>query len=121
MASVVFLSSDLMFFSRLEPAARAAAMQLKQAANPTALANVMTDDCRLVLIDLSLAGLNLPNAVAEIRRLAPAARIVAFGAHVNEAALAAAAEAGCDLVMSRGQFNKQYGELIAEVARPAGS
>ena len=65
-----------------------------------------------MLVDLSLDGLDLPAAVAAIRTAAPSARIVAFGAHVNEAALAAAEAAGCDLVLPRGQFHKQYAELL---------
>ena len=116
MASVVFLSSDLMFASRLEPAARAAGVELKQAANAAALGTAVDSNCRLLLVDLSLSGLNLPQTIADVRGTAPAARIVAFGAHVNEAALEVAAQAGCDLVLSRGQFNKQYGELLAQAA-----
>jgi len=34
---------------------------------------------------------------------------------VDEAALTDAKEAGCDLVLTRGQFNKQYAELLASV------
>ena len=60
-----------------------------------------------VLVDLGTPGLK-PNDLAE--RLAPLATgrpaIVAFGPHVHEALLSAAREAGCDEVVSRGQFSR---------------
>jgi DNA-binding NarL/FixJ family response regulator len=110
--TAVFLSSDLMFASRLLGAAQTLGVPLQVAARPAALAELLAADCRLVLVDLSLDALDLPAAVAQIRETAPRARVVAFGAHVNEAALAAAEAAGCDLVLPRGQFHKQYVELL---------
>ena len=112
MATVVFLSSDLMFSSRLAGAATALGAPLAIASDPVQLAAKLTPDCRLVFVDLGLPGLDLPAAVTAIRATAPQAKIVAFGAHVNEAALSAAAAAGCDTVLTRGQFHKQYAELL---------
>jgi hypothetical protein len=51
--------------------------------------------------------------VRGIRVGAPAARIIAYGPHVDEALLADAKEAGCDEVLTRGQFNKLFAELLA--------
>jgi len=110
--TAIFLSSDLMFSSRLLGAAQVLGAQLQVAAQPAALADTLTADCRLVLIDLSLDGLDLQAAIGAVRAAAPQARVVAFGAHVNEAALAAAEAAGCDQVLSRGQFHKQYADLL---------
>ena len=45
--------------------------------------------------------------------------MIAYGAHVDEAALADAAEAGCDQVLTRGQFNQQYAELLQSGASRA--
>jgi len=111
-AAAIFLSSDLMFSSRLIGAARALGTDVQLIASPTGLSQKISSDCRLIMIDLALGGLDLPVAIATIRGAAPRARIVAFGAHVDEAALAAAEKAGCDLVLSRGQFNKQYADLL---------
>ena len=102
-----------MFTSRLEGAAKAQGVDLSVVANPTALPDKITADCKLAVIDLSLDGLNLPAAVRGIRAGAPTARIIAYGPHVDEALLADAEEAGCDEVLTRGQFNKQHGELLA--------
>lgn len=59
----------------------------------------------LVLLDLSMAGTSPAELVPKLRAsLPPDARIVAFGSHVHTRLLAAAREAGCDLVVSRGEF-----------------
>jgi CheY-like chemotaxis protein len=110
--STLFLSADLMFASRLLGAGQALGVPVASAARQAALAEKLTGDCKLVLVDLALDGLDLPAAVAAVRAAAPQARVVAFGAHVNEAALAAAESAGCDVVLTRGQFHKQYAELL---------
>jgi DNA-binding NarL/FixJ family response regulator len=112
LATVVFLSSDLMFSSRLAGAAKTVGVGLQFVAQPASLLPALDANCRLVLVDLGLPGLNLPAAIATIRDAAPNAQILAFGAHVDEAALAAAQAAGCDQVLSRGQFHKQYVELL---------
>src|SRR5262245_46172852 len=111
--SVLFLSSDLMFSSRLAGAAQTLGVPLQLVASQTNLAGKLTADSHLILIDLGLPTLDLPAAIAAVRAAAPAARILAFGAHVNESALASAQSAGCDTVLTRGQFQKQYAELLA--------
>jgi DNA-binding NarL/FixJ family response regulator len=116
MPAVVFLSSDLMFSSRLAGAATALNVPIVFAPGADQLASKLTPDCRLVLIDLGLSGLDLPAAVAAVRVTAPQAKVLAFGAHVDEAALAAASAAGCDTVLTRGQFHKQYAELLRSAA-----
>jgi len=111
-SAILFLSSDLMFSSRVMGAAKALGASVQLVADPARLADKLTADCRLALIDLSLERLNLPAALSAIRAGAPVARIIAYGAHVEHAALANAAEAGCDQVLTRGQFNQQYAELL---------
>lgn len=114
MSTILFLSSDLMFSSRVMGASRALGIASVLAPNQATLSDKLTADCRLAIIDLSLDRLNLPTAIAAIKAGAPAARVIAYGAHVNEAALADAANAGCDLVLSNRQFNQQYTELIRD-------
>jgi DNA-binding NarL/FixJ family response regulator len=115
-AAVLFLSSDLMFSSRVSGAAQSLAVPLHLVADPAALPQKLTADCRLVLVDLALENLNLPAAVKAIKAGAPAARVIAYGAHVDEAALADAKDAGCDVVLTRGQFHRQYVELLRTAA-----
>jgi CheY-like chemotaxis protein len=114
MSAVVFLTSDLMFSSRVLGAANALGLKLQLVAGND-VAGKLSSECRLVLVDLSLPGLKLSEAIAAIRETAPAAQIIAYGPHVDEQALAAAQAAGADLVLSRGQFDKQYAELLRQL------
>lgn len=116
MAAVVFLSSDMTFSSRVLGAAATLGVGCKIAATPSQLSDAVAADCRLVLVDLGLAGLDLPSAVATIRGVSATAKIVAFGPHVDEALLASAQAAGCDVVLPRSQFQKQYVELVRSAA-----
>lgn len=67
----------------------------------------------LVVIDLSTPGLKLSELVPQLRtRLAASARIIAFGSHVHTALLAQARDAGCDLVVSRGEFHARMDDFL---------
>lgn len=109
---VLFLCANLMFASRVSSAAATLKMPLQVLASAGDLAAKLTGDTRLVIIDLGQSGLDVPSVVAEVRAKSPAARIVAFGSHVNEAALAEARAAGCDEVMPNSQFDRTYVELL---------
>jgi hypothetical protein len=43
--------------------------------------------------------------------------IVAYAPHVHEDRLRAATEAGCNEVLSRGQFDRQMDDILARYAR----
>jgi DNA-binding NarL/FixJ family response regulator len=105
-----------MFSSRLVSAAKEHGVALSLVADQAALADRIAADCALALIDLSLERLNLPAAVRAIKVGAPEARIIAYGPHVDESALADAKDAGCDQVLTRGQFNQQYAALLVGAA-----
>jgi DNA-binding NarL/FixJ family response regulator len=113
MSSVVFLTNDLMFSSQVLGAAAKLGLNLALAGSSSDAAAKIGGECRLVLVDLTLAGLDLPSVVAAVRERAPVARIVAFGPHVDEQMLAAAEQAGAHQVLSRGQFHREYARLLA--------
>lgn len=110
--SVVFLCPNLMFASRVSGAANVLKIPLQVLASPSDLAAKLSDQTRLVIVDLGQNGLDLPKIVAEVRSKSPTAHIVAFGSHVNETALSAAQEAGCDDVMPNSQFDRTYVEML---------
>ena len=116
MSAVVFLTSDLHWSSRVLGLATALGATCKILMPAMSLAGAIESDCRLVLVDLVQADFALAEMVAAIRSAAPAARIVAFGPHVDEGLLQSAEKAGCDLVLSRSQFHKQYVELVQAAA-----
>lgn len=117
MPTVLFLTTDLMFSSRVLGAAKTLGLDCRLFANPQQLV-ASVGDCPLALIDLGLTPLDLPAAVAAIRHTAPEAKIVAFGPHVDQQLLAAAKDAGCDVVLPRSQFNQHYVALLQAAAKP---
>jgi len=59
----------------------------------------LVDDADVVIVDLARGP-----AIAEIRASHPQTKIVAYGSHVDQDAMAAARAAGADDVMARSQF-----------------
>jgi DNA-binding NarL/FixJ family response regulator len=106
----------MLFSSRVLGAAATLGVECRIAALPGQLLGALGPECRLVLIDLGMPGLNLAEAIAAVRSVADSAQIVAFGPHVDEALLASAKAAGCDVVLPRSQFHKQYPDLLRQAA-----
>lgn len=116
-ASALALTSDLLLHSQLSAAAESAGVDVLLAASiDVLLANVANGQPRLLILDLGHPGLDPAELVPRLKTLAPHATIVAFGPHVHRQRLAAAAEAGCDLVISRGQFHAQMPEILERYA-----
>jgi len=112
--SILFLSGDLMFGSQLSHLAGRAGVTLQSAASlAMAREKIAAQMPSRVLIDLGAVKSAVAETVQELRRLAPASTIIAFGPHVQDTLLDQAREAGCDLVLTRGQFQSQMGALVA--------
>jgi len=120
--SALFLTSDLVFASKVAGAALRQSVIVETALTPDVLfGKAQGQSLDLVIIDLSLPKLELRELIDRLRALPnPPRAIVGFAPHVHEAVLQAAQQAGCDVVMSRGQFNAQLDELLGHyVARTA--
>ena len=111
---VFYLTGDLLFSSRVSGAAANLGVDLQVVGSVVQLLQRAdaSIDCKLVLVDLTLSSLELDAAVQAIRERMPEARIIAYGPHVQEALLTAAAAAGCDEVLSRGQFDREFPRLL---------
>jgi DNA-binding NarL/FixJ family response regulator len=72
------------------------------------------DDADVVIVDLARHG----DDIASIRALAPAARIVAFGSHVDDEAFARARDAGADVVLPRSRFFRDPAAAITSPPAP---
>ena len=112
--TAVLLTRDLMIASRVEGAAARVGVSLRTSADSQdALAHCAEHPVRLLIVDLSAPALDMAGLVRELKvGPADAPFVVAFGPHVHEALLAAAREAGCDEVISRGQFFAQIDEIL---------
>ncbi len=112
--SAVLVSSDMMVSSRLSNTAQRANVPLTIALSAGDLTSQLSGQTRLVIVDLTQPGLNIVEAVSAVRTIAPAAKILAFGPHVDEELLAEASAAGCDLVLSNGQFHREQESLLMQ-------
>jgi DNA-binding response OmpR family regulator len=116
--SAVALISDLVMQSHVAAAAERAGASVVRVSSNDALIAKLTDEPRaLVILDLSHPGLDPSVLVPQVRELLPPGGVcLAFGPHVHTERLAAAAEAGADMVISRGQFHAQVDELLRRYA-----
>ena len=117
---VLVLSTDLIVTSLVGGAARRRGMRFESAGSAAALLERLaksdagsSQQSPLLLIDLSTTGLNVGELVKSLREQATPVRVFAFGPHVHEQRLAEARDAGCDRVLSRGQFQAQIDALVA--------
>lgn len=112
--AVVLLYGDLMGASRVEGAARLAGVEFRLVGNvDAAVAYCAEQSVSLVMVDLATAGLDVSSLIERLNGRDERPAIVAYGPHVHEAVLDAARAAGCDLVLSRGQFMGQADAIIS--------
>jgi CheY-like chemotaxis protein len=116
--NVVLLSGDLTVLPRVEAAAaRLNATVLTAAASKQAI-----DACRekpesVLIIDLASPQFDLGGLVQALRSSGESpAWIIAFGPHVHEERLNEARQAGCDEVISRGQFFAKLDTYLSRFA-----
>jgi DNA-binding response OmpR family regulator len=111
----LLVSSDLIIGAKVRAAAARQHAHVKIAAGMReAIEYAEAENTELVILDLSLAQLEPAEIVAQLRSLNhPPARILAFGPHVHTARLGAAQSAGCDEVLSRGQFDRNLDKILA--------
>jgi DNA-binding response OmpR family regulator len=120
--SAVLLTSDLSVSSAAAGAAARAGVSLKAAFDVASLlSHVQAGPTSLVVIDLGTPGLDPARLLPELRQIAGVGRrVLAFGPHVHELKLAAAREAGCDEVLTRGQFHANLDRILGQF-RPEAS
>ncbi len=115
---IIHLTKDLLFCSRVGLAADELGIDLQTALGCAQLENALADqELQAVLVDLECPGFRLED-VAEWKTRKPALRVIAYGPHVQTDRLANAAAAGCDAVLSRGQFDRSIVSLLKELALP---
>ena len=100
----ILLSDDLLFTSRIVGTARALGLEMQAVRSVGAVAELAQQGGpACVIVDLHLAGLELPALVSALRQGA-SCTIVGYGSHVAADVLKAARDAGCDVVLPRSRF-----------------
>ncbi len=112
MSSALVLSPDLMAVSSISSAARQAGWTLQTILQPAEMLEKGTADLAIVILDLTAIRHPLSEIVQQARLVAPGVSVIAFGPHVQEDALREAADAGCDLVCTRGDFMRRLSTLF---------
>ncbi|HTQ37951.1 MAG TPA: hypothetical protein VMJ32_02925 [Pirellulales bacterium] len=112
-----------MFPSRVAGIARQLGARMEIAATADALlAKLITESPQagVVLLDLNSPGVEPSGLLPRLKALAtPPQTIIAFGPHVHQQKLAAAQTAGCNVVLTRGQFDAQMQSLLTHILRPS--
>ncbi len=120
-ADGLVLCDDLIFFSRIAGASRAAGLTVRQAKTASELVALAQKAAPAgVIVDLQNPGLDLPALLSELQAACPVMpRVVAYGSHVEAAVLRAARQAGCDRVMPRSQFAEELEKEIGAWLKPS--
>ena len=108
---VLLLTNDLASGSRVSAAAARAGVALQQVGTTAQLLDVAALQAAAgapnatVILELATVRSDVAELVAAIRATSATSRqIIAFAPHVHQQQIAAARDAGCDRVLSRGQF-----------------
>lgn len=106
--TVVFLSGDLIFTSRVKAAAERAGLDFRVSGKlPADQAAI-----RFVILDLSTRSGLAADLAGQCADTCPDARLIAYGPHVQVNRLAAAKDAGIPIVLTRGQFDSKLSTLF---------
>jgi DNA-binding NarL/FixJ family response regulator len=112
-----YLTADLLFSSRVTSMAAQLGRQVELLTLPASVDTLLNDPNaplpNLVIIDLSMPGLNLADLVPRLREVASSPKIIAYGPHIHAPKLAAAEAAGCDEVLSNGEFSRRIAEILS--------
>ncbi len=104
---LLLVSGDLILSARVVGAARSCGLEMITVAEPSRASEVCDDSCKLVLVDLRCPGLDISSLVDSLRHERSSdLSIIACGPHVHEQRLEAARQAGCDVVVTRGQLER---------------
>jgi len=116
--SAIFLTTDLIFASRVQAAARSAGVELRLVSTAAAvLERACSQATDLVILDLTARDCDPQHLVPRLRASEHVPQIIAYAPHVMESHLAAAQQAGCERVLTRGQFDRQYDGILRQFAR----
>lgn len=112
---IVFFSSDLMFQSRVSSVVRQGGNELIVVRSIEMLRerSLADTELRIAVLDLSLKSIDLNDVIGALKNDYPAITVVAYGAHVDVEALENAQRAGADIVLTRGQFDRDMARILS--------
>ena len=117
--SVILISQDLMFGSKLRGAANQQQWELHQVASVEAATQLAIQKrAAIVILDLGTPAVDVSQVVSEVRAITQlSVTVLAFAPHVHVKKLEQARQAGCDHVLSRGELDRRMGDILASMWR----
>jgi hypothetical protein len=112
---ILFVSDDVMFWARVRAQAAAMGREIARIDGEAAMTAALdAGGVVRVIADLGSRSVDLASWASRWKAAAPPPELVAFGSHVDDAALAAARSAGFDRVMANSTFHRSIAELLGD-------
>ena len=113
MANVGYLTSDLMFSSRVAVLAKQIGVSLFVVGSREKARELLgSNSAQAIIVDLEHRDADPAEIAKLVAGFEPRPMVIAYGPHVKEPLLAAARDQGLELVLSRGQFDQQIGQIL---------
>ena len=111
--TIVLVGQNLFFLGKVESLAEPQGYETLRATTETAFWRHFNNrKPALVLVDLEGDESIWSKILGEVRSQKDGLKIIAFGPHENTAALEQARQLGCDLALSKGEFNRDLPKII---------
>ena len=120
--AVLLVGQNLFFLGRIEAAAEPLGYEVRRATTEAAFRNQLDGaPPDLILVDLEGDEATWVGALEVLKERKPVAtQVIAFGPHEQVATLERARALGCDLVLNKGEFNRDLAKILAELGSSAG-
>lgn len=111
---ILFVSDDVFFWARVHGLAKTLGRDAVRVGDEAAMvAAFRSGGVARVIVDLGSRSVDARVWAPRWKAASPAPQLIAFGSHVDEAAFAAARDAGFDQVMPNSRFNRQLAQWLS--------
>ena len=119
---VLLVGQNLFFLGRVEAAADPLGYEVRRATSESAFRNQLDGlTPELILVDLEGDESTWVGALEVLKKRRPVStQVVAFGPHEQVATLERARVLGCDLVLNKGEFNRDLAKILGELGSSGG-
>jgi CheY-like chemotaxis protein len=120
--AVLLVGQNLFFLGRIEAAAEPLGYQVRRATTePTFRKQLDGPPPDLILVDLEGDESTWVGTLEILKeRKLVSTQVIAFGPHEQLATLERARALGCDLVLNKGEFNRDLAKILGELGSSAG-
>ena len=111
---VLFVSDDVFFWARVHATAASVGCDAVRIGDEAAMeAAFAAGGVSRIIVDLGSRAIDVAAWCARWKGSSEPPQLIAFGSHVNEAAMASAQAAGFDVVMANSRFNRSLTEWLS--------